>query len=373
MNIDKRKLYTLSSIILVILLSMLFFPKIFTNIGVALVLIPLALLTYFLIKKRSVLSINKKQVTWLMGVIGLVYVALLYISGIFFGMTKNIYSMVSDGVFRYILPLTAIVVSIEIIRWVMLAQNNKIVTVLTYLACICVDVMIYSNLNAITSFNGFMDVVGIALLPAVTSNLLYTFTSKRYGCKPNILYRLIITLYIYIINIVPAIPDVIDAFIKLVIPLVVYKFIDVLYERQVKINSRKSKRLSYVSTGVAAAVLVSVVMLISCQFRFGLMVIGSESMTGEINKGDAIIYERYDNQIIEEGDVIVFEKDGLTIIHRVVDIERINNQNRYYTKGDANEFEDNGYITDVNIIGVTNIKIAYIGYPTIWIRDAFKK
>jgi hypothetical protein len=54
-----------------------------------------------------------------------------------------------------------------------------------------------------------------------------------------------------------------------------------------------------------------------------------------------------------------------------VDIKKINNQNRYYTKGDANDNLDAGFITDSDIVGVTNIKVSYIGYPKLWIRNIF--
>ena len=95
-------------------------------------------------------------------------------------------------------------------------------------------------------------------------------------------------------------------------------------------------------------------------------------MTGELNKGDAVIYEAYDGQYIQEEDVVVFRKNDILVVHRVVDIERINDQNRYYTKGDANDAKDDGYITDENIEGIVLFKISYIGYPSLWIRDLFK-
>ena len=60
------------------------------------------------------------------------------------------------------------------------------------------------------------------------------------------------------------------------------------------------------------------------------------------------------------------------IIHRVEKIENVDGVIRYYTKGDANESMDSGYITDAHIVGVINLKIKYIGYPTLWVRSLFK-
>ena len=96
-------------------------------------------------------------------------------------------------------------------------------------------------------------------------------------------------------------------------------------------------------------------------------------MTGEINKGDAAIYERYEDQEIIEGQVIAFEKDNRVIIHRVVDIQIINGQTRYFTKGDANSENDSGFIYDADIVGIVDFKIPYIGYPTLWLRSLFSR
>ena len=116
-------------------------------------------------------------------------------------------------------------------------------------------------------------------------------------------------------------------------------------------------------------VMALIVMLISCQFRYGALVIATESMTGEINKGDVIVYERYEQQALREGQVIVFAKDNVKIVHRVVRIENINGETRYYTKGDANPDEDYGYRLSSDIVGLTDVKVAYIGFPTLWIRE----
>jgi signal peptidase len=146
-----------------------------------------------------------------------------------------------------------------------------------------------------------------------------------------------------------------------------------LFDKKKKNAVRKGRKLGLIGTVLTVAIIVSVAMLVSCQFRFGALVIATESMTGEINKGDAIIYEEYDDQYIKEQDVIVFLKNDNRIVHRVVLMERINGETRYYTKGDANDDWDTGYITDADIEGVVLFKIPYVGYTSIWLRDVFKK
>jgi signal peptidase len=112
-------------------------------------------------------------------------------------------------------------------------------------------------------------------------------------------------------------------------------------------------------------------MLISCQFRYGILVVGSGSMTGSIDMGDAVIYERYDEQIIQEKEVIIFAYNGIQTIHRVTNIKSVNGEVRYYTQGDANPTPDTGYRTDADIFGIVKLRVRYFGYPTLWLRDLF--
>ena len=70
----------------------------------------------------------------------------------------------------------------------------------------------------------------MTLFPALCTNLLYNYIAVRYGALPNIVYRLVVSLYPYIFKNLSAIPDSLVAFAKLLIPLVIYWFLRLLYE-----------------------------------------------------------------------------------------------------------------------------------------------
>ena len=218
-----------------------------------------------------------------------------------------------------------------------------------------------------------MDLVGLTLFPAITANVYYHYVSKRYGALPNIIFRLITTLYIYFMPVLARMPDSLTACIKLIFPILLLALVAALFEKGKKRVVRKSKSIGVIATALTIAFVLSVSMLVSCQFRFGALVIATDSMTGEINKGDMILYERYEDQTIDEGQVIIFLQDESKIVHRVVKIENIGGETRYYTKGDANEDLDSGYRTASDIFGLTDVKLAYIGYPTLWLREIIKK
>ena len=160
----------------------------------------------------------------------------------------------------------------------------------------------------------------------------------------------------------------------MIYPYFIYLFLESSYAKTNTIVAYSDKKKSIIGTTILVLTMASFVMLISCRFRYGILVIGSGSMTGTINKGDAVVFESYKKQEIEEGNIIIFLNNNDTqTIHRVVEIKNVNGEVRYFTKGDANDKVDDGYITKDKIIGVSNFKIKYIGYPTIWVRDLFSK
>ncbi len=369
MNQDKKILYVISSLAFVLLLSLLF-----VNVGdsktvAACVLIPLTIATCLLIKRRRSLSINKKEVLLLSSIIGVIYVVLYQMSGLALQFYENPYFVNTEKLLTIIIPTAIIIVSIEIIRYVLLAQEDKLVSVISYLSCVIVEMLMMSNIVGITTFNRFMDLVGLALLPAVTANIYYHYISKRYGATPNIVFRLITTLYIYFVPMITSMSDSLTSCIKIILPVVMLALVSALYEKKKQNAVRKGKSFGAIGTVFTVVIVILVAMLISCQFRFGALVIATESMTGEINKGDMIIYERYDDQAIKEGQVIVFLQNESRIVHRVVQIENIGGEVRYYTKGDANEDLDDGYRLESDIVGLTDLKISFIGYPTLLLRE----
>ncbi len=369
MNRDKRILYVSSTAILALLLLSLFVKIESSRILAACLLAPCAIAVWLLIKKRSTLSIQKKEVLLISVVIGVIYTILLQMTGAWFGYYENPYFINLDVLLTRILPLTVISLSLEIIRSVLLAQKSKYVSVITFLFCIIADVLAFSTLTDITSFNRFMDLVGMTLFPSISANVYYHHVSKKYGALPNIALRLIMALPTYFMPKIAAIPDVLSSSAKLMLPIMMLALVMALYAKKKKNAIRAGEKLTAVGLALSIAVFSLMAMLISCQFKYGVLVIATESMTGEINKGDAIIYERYDGQSIKEGQVIIFEQYETKIVHRVVRIEKIGDETRYYTKGDANLENDLGYRTDADIVGLTDVKIAYVGFPSLWLRE----
>lgn len=369
MTKDRKIVYIMSLAVLAALLIVLFVDIGSSKMVTACLLLPLTPTVMLLIKKRSSSSIHKREVLLLSAAIGVIYVILIQLTGAYFGFLRNPYLIDTDKFFKFVLPITITIVSTELIRHIFLSQKNKLASFLTFLSCVLAEALMFSNLSGITTFNKFMDLIGLTVFPAISANIYYHYSSKHFGALPNIVFRLITTLYIYFLPNVAAMTDALNACIKIVLPIIMLLFISALYEKKIKKAVNKGRPVSVIAMILVIALMGSVAMLISCQFRYGALVIATESMTGEINKGDMIIYESYDGQIINEGQVIVFKNNKSRIVHRVVKIEIIGGERRFYTKGDANPGLDPGYITEADIVGLTDVKIAYVGYPTLWLRS----
>jgi len=368
---NKKIVYIFSIALFALLLPLLTLFKPTSRLVAVVLLGAAATVAWLVIKKRSILSIEKNAVLLVMAVSGLLYTVLYYLSGLSFGFSNNPYRLSGRIFLLYIIPTAIIIVLFEFIRSVLLAQNDGFASALACLSGIVVDIVISNVTVSIRSFNGFMDLIGCVVFPAVTVNVLCNYVSKRYGMYPNIAYKAIISLPAYILPVIPLLPESLLAFAALLFPLGICFFVDALYEKKRRYATQKPSKWKYVPIALCAAFAIFTVMLISNRFGFGSYVVATESMTGEINKGDVVIYDEYDGQHLAVEEVIAFEENGSVVIHRIIDIQNIDGTVRYYTKGDANDEPDLGFVTDERIIGIIKFKIPYVGYPTIWVRGLF--
>ena len=383
MKNEKTKTYLLEIILSALLLITLIISKKITYITLALLLLTYTITIKITIKQKNIFSIYKKQILISMISLGLIYIGIFYMFGFYaynFSRTPTLLNL--NTLYKYIIPLTIIIISTEEIRQTFILKNGTIKIlkkqidlskIILFINMVLIDVLIYIRLYDITKLDDFITVIGFIVFASVSCNMLYNYITKRYGNKSTITYKLITTLYIYIIPIIPNMYIYFRSFIRMIYPDIIYLILEHTYSKTNFVIANKDKNKNIIRTTTTLIICTLITMLISCQFKYGILVIGSESMTGTINIGDTIIYEQYKNQTIKKGDIIIFNNSGIKTIHRVIKIENINKETRYTTKGDANELEDLGYITNENIIGIKKLRIKFIGYPTIWLRELFNK
>lgn len=371
MNNDKAKVYLLEVILLIVLFFTLFVSNIYKTIYLAIFVFCYSLIVSRIIKKRMVTPYHKKEVVILMGVFAFIYLVVFYLLGIYFGFNRASVKFGLTAIGYFILPLGMLIYATEKMREIFLGYKDKIVRILIFIITVLIDLIIYAEVYDIYKLDDFLMILGFIFFASVANNLLYNYISIRFGRKGIIIYRYVTVMYMYIIPVIPNVYIFFRSFLRIIYPYLIYLFIDNTYFQNRTDITYKSKKKEMIWTGCMMIGLTLIIMLISCQFKYGILVIGSGSMTGSLDKGDATIFVRYDKQNIKKGDVIIFNKDKLQIVHRVVNIKDINGEVRYYTKGDANQEMDDFYLTDKDILGISKLRIRSIGYPSIWLKEIF--
>ncbi len=105
-----------------------------------------------------------------------------------------------------------------------------------------------------------------------------------------------------------------------------------------------------------------------------LVVVTSESMVPTLQVGDLLVLQHRAKEDIMLNDIIVFTASWYTkapIVHRVIQIEIVNGEYRYYTKGDNNNYVDLEYRTYEDIIGVVVFRIPLVGHVSMFLQTLY--
>ena len=213
----------------------------------------------------------------------------------------------------------------------------------------------------------------LVLLPSITVNAVATYINIKVGYMPVIIYLLIFSLYQYVVPIVPNTSEYLKAIIDFILPILILfkvrKIVNKYYDEDEEID-RNYKKSSIILLIIPIILTIIIIYFVSGYFRYYALAIASGSMHPVFDRGSVVVTEqvndKYDNyNKLKEGEIIAFKAEKNIVVHRLIRIVNIGDEVYYYTKGDANEEEDNYLIKKENIIGIVRFKIPYIGYPTV--------
>ena len=372
MSKDKARICLLEILIIVLLvactLSGLIKNKLFTA-GLATII---AISLSYLLQRKPILKVNRKKIRIIMIIFGILYIALFYTVGIYTGFYHQTYKLGLKTLLNYIIPITIIIVSTEQIRSKLLLNESILSKSLIVIITTIIDSSLYLNAYGFSNLDSFLGLIGFVVFSSIANNLLFNYMNPKYGKEPIIIYKCITSLYIYFLPIAPDVYIYFRAFVRMIYPLLIYGYVERYMNLDKEIERKKDIKREITSYGIGTVIVLIVIALISCKFTYGILVIGSESMTGSIDKGDLIVF-RNKKEPLKVGDVIVFQKEEIRVVHRIIDIKNVNDEFRYYTKGDANPTPDDNYITDDYLAGKVLFRIRYVGRPTLWLRSLFSK
>lgn len=372
-----------------LLLEIILFCLLFSNVFVlkkldglytVLCLISFLILILLFLRYRKPIKQKFKDANFIITGLSIIVLGLMYLIGLFSGFVST-YSPLSTTAIslgKWILVIISVILT-ELIRYVIAINKSKkqkryiITEILMLLNFVLIDMSLYPKVFIFNSSTQICEFFCIFLVQSLAKNLMLNSISTNYSYVPCLYYRLFMDLYIFLLPIKPNINTFIESVIFLVFPYLVYITIKEITEKR-KIELSKTKRKSnYLWNGTIIILIGILVMLVSCEFKYGMLAVGSKSMTGTINKGDAIIYKKYAKEKnLKEGQIIVFEKNNVMIIHRIVSIYKISEQESVYkTKGDANEDNDNWLVKQEEIIGTVDTRVPWIAWPSVLLNGIF--
>lgn len=375
----------ITQLILELVLASLLFFNVFVSksLDTTLCLISLSVfLILTVLLKQFKKPVLRNKIDGLLVVLGttIILMGAFYMLGFKTGFS-NSYSSIFKN---YISPIAWIKVFLivglsELIRYVVVnIECRKKFFNFSYQA-LMVIILFFVEMNIATksynfsSFNQLYEFFALIFVQSISKNLLLNYVTKRYGIKPCLCYRLIMDLYIYILPIVPKINVFIEGVILLVFPYVVYSLLKSLEDHNKLEPIRKTKKHNKISTIIFSVVFAVLVALVSREFEYAMIAIGSESMTGTVNKGDAIVYKKYhqNSDTLKEGDIIVYVKENVTIVHRIYRIYNLDGETVYQTKGDYNENADNWVVKKGDITGMVKFRVLLIAWPSVYLNEIF--
>ena len=375
MKEDKLKIYIIEFILVMFFLLTINFTNIFTKMLMSIILLVFMIISTKLIKSDEKPNIEIKKITFFMLAFGILYLALLYALGGKQGFYSAPIKFSSHSLINITIPYIVIILSLEIIRKNILLKGYKAHNTIILVIMVMLDVALNTNIHNLRTLNDYYVLIGFIIFASIMNNILFNSIVMKYkSSKPIIIYRILTTIYVYIIPIIPDINVFVESLIRIIYPYITYVIMNLIYSQNQEVISVKSKGKDIIISIVLCGVVSVLLLLVSGQFKYCALVIGSGSMTGTINKGDIIIYERYEKgEKLEENQIIVFNSEGKKIIHRIIDKKDSIKGIEYYTKGDANNTQDEGYRKEDDILGIVKYRIPQIGHFTLFINDLFKK
>ena len=370
----KNKSLILLQVVYIALLFCLFIFKI-NNIYLLLGL----LVTYLYIRNNRV-NYSENKDTFIFTIVSLVIaITIYYLIGLIGNYESNYASIFHNYISKLEVVINVLIILIsELIRPIIIKKIYKkekkinINIILFVIIYVLIDMKVSVKTQSFSSIKQFYLLLGMVILPSLSKNILLNYLTKNKKNKSSLTYRLIYDLYIYIIPITPVFNLYYESILFIIFPYIYYLFYSMLFIKYSIKESQRRKTVYYkLSNLVYVIIFLIITAVVSGLFKYSMLSIGSESMTGTIDKGDAIILHKVDIKELKKGQIIIYEKEGALFVHRILEIYSDDKGTMFITKGDANKTKDMWVVYEKDIKGVYDFRIKYIGYPSVWLSGLF--
>lgn len=150
-------------------------------------------------------------------------------------------------------------------------------------------------------------------------------------------------------------------------------------EREARARRRKKRRMirriKNIWNGITTLLVGIALVLAILIWGFRLIgmdvfIVQSGSMEPDYKVGGLVYVNEVDPETLEVGDVITFKLGEDTLgTHRIIEVLEENGAPAFRTKGDANDYEDNGLVTPDILVGQVKFTIPELGFLVTYIQQ----
>lgn len=379
MKKGNKKTLVILTIMIFVLLFDIFITKKFNKYSICAFIILLIILSYLLIGIRKSKSRYDKDIILTIIIYVFVYYIIIYLSGLFIGFTRNIYSIDFINIIKNTLPVILLITFSEVLRYIINSQikDNKWLLIISALSFTLLDSVLIIKSTDFSDFYKILNSFGLFVLPNLSKSLFLTYLTTKTSYKSSLVYRYLMEIPKYIIPILPNFGNYLESILYILIPLLIFISIYNIFEKlkHKKVLTKETNKFQKFSYIFLTIILFLLICTTSGIFKYRSFVIATGSMTPNINKGDMVIIKKLTDEEknnLKVGDVIAFNMDDRVVVHRIIKKYSTSSGVFYNTKGDNNNSAD-GYLLEIdNIVGLEKFRIRYVGYPTIAIYDRIK-
>ena len=309
-------------------------------------------------------------------IIGFFQLALYVIGGLFSSFGRSPYSFTPTGILTNLVFVGSMLVGMELSRAWLINRLGKKHTLLVVAFVAVLYTLLSVPLARITGLKpelASITYINSTILPLLAESMLASFLALLGGPLAAIAYRGILQAFWWFCPILPNLPWAFKGLIGVVVPIV--GLVVANTPRASRPRHRQARRAGEGS--LAGWVVTTIVAVAIIWFAVGLFPVHpttviSGSMRPTLDVGDVVIVIKVPADTINPDDIIQFrEEEGITTVHRVVEIQETEGNMVFVTQGDDNRTPDPNPVLADNVVGKVIFNIPKVGWAAIAVKQFF--
>lgn len=310
----------------------------------------------------------------------IIFLSASFLIGVFLGkLNATPYDISPEGIFHNLLSIVPALTAREMVRSYAVgnafrqkrAAMQKAVILTLLFALLEIN---FGKIPALTDAAGVFSYVARDVVPVVLKSMILSLLVYYGGFRAGLIYALGIAVFQRTFPFLPSLPWLADSALGILFPVMFAFFLNEKYQALTGTAGKRDEG----NTAVYGACLILSVLF--AWFVVGVFpvypsVVLTGSMEPGIRPGDAILVKKLTQEEevlqLEEGDIINFKREEITITHRILEVRKDEAGNvSFVTKGDNNQSPDAVIVNPNDINGTVSAVIPKIGLPVMLLKSS---